>query len=39
MSSANVEVGIETLGVATPDLETPAFRKPDIGPDIRTMAI
>jgi uncharacterized protein involved in exopolysaccharide biosynthesis len=34
MSSANVEVGIETLGVATPDLETPAFRKPDIGPDI-----
>ena len=34
MSSANVEVGIETLGVATPDLETPAFRKPDIGADI-----
>jgi tyrosine-protein kinase Etk/Wzc len=34
MSSANVEVGIETLGVAAPDLETPAFRGPDIGPEI-----
>ena len=34
MSSANVEVGIEALGVATPDLETPAFRGPDIGPKI-----
>jgi len=34
MSSANVEVGIETLEVATPDLETPAFRGPDIEPDI-----
>ncbi len=34
MSGANVEVGIETLGVAAPDLETPAFRKPDKGPDI-----
>lgn len=34
MSSANLEVGIETSGVAAPDLETPAFRKPDRGPDI-----
>jgi uncharacterized protein involved in exopolysaccharide biosynthesis len=34
MSGTNLEVGIETLVAATPDLETPAFQGPEIGPDI-----